>query len=92
MLLRTAAGKDPFLHVSYTESFFKTHGRTGKAKITGPRRSCGMEAIICDRTHPEMGSPETTIWVNPIVEFPGSRNSANSSTLLAQRSIGGPIA
>jgi hypothetical protein len=65
MLLRTPAGKIDFLHVSYTEwkskSSFKTYGRSGKAKITDPRGSYGMEALVCDRTRPEIDPPETAI-------------------------------
>jgi hypothetical protein len=75
------AGKIDFLHVSYTEwkskSSFKTYGRSGKAKITDPRESHGMEALVCDRTRPEIDRPETTIKENAIVEFPGSRIQQN---------------
>jgi predicted dehydrogenase len=69
LLLRTAADRTAFLHVSCTEwknmFSFEIYGTTGKVQIDGLGGSYGVERITFYKMLPEMGPPETTSW-----EFP----------------------
>jgi len=69
MLLRTASDKAAFLHVSCTEwkNLFslEIYGRQGKLQIDGLGGSYGVERLTFYKMLPEMGPPETTIWVYP---------------------------
>jgi predicted dehydrogenase len=69
LLLRTAARKTAFLHVSCTEwkNLFslEIYGRTAKLQIEGLGGSYGAEHLICHRMLPQMGPPETTQWDYP---------------------------
>jgi predicted dehydrogenase len=66
LLLRTAAGRTAFLHVSCTEwkNLFslELYGRNGKIDISGLGGSYGTERIAFYQMLPEMGPPETTVW------------------------------
>jgi predicted dehydrogenase len=70
MLLRTAADRTAFLHVSCTEwknTFsMEIYGRLGKIEIAGLGGSYGVERLIYYRMLPVMGPPETTIWEYPM--------------------------
>jgi predicted dehydrogenase len=72
MLLKTAAKKVAFLHVSCTEwknTFsFELYGRDGKLHIEGLGGSYGVERLAWYRMLPEMGPPETTIWEYPMAD------------------------
>ena len=74
LLLRTAAHRTPFLHVSCTEwknmFSFEIYGRDGKIQIDGLGGSYGPERLAFYRMLPQMGPPETTIW-----EYPGADTS-----------------
>jgi len=69
LLLRTAADRAAFLHVSCTEwknlFSFEIYGKTAKIQIDGLGGSYGVERITLYKMLPEMGPPETTAW-----EFP----------------------
>jgi len=76
LLLRTAADRTAFLHVSCTEwknmFSFEIYGKTAKIQIDGLGGSYGVERITLYQMLPEMGPPETTAW-----EFPrGDRSWA----------------
>jgi predicted dehydrogenase len=70
LLLRTAAGRVAWLHVSSTEwkNLFslEVFGRDGKLQVDGLGGSYGVEKLTFYRMRPEMGPPETTSW-----EYPG---------------------
>jgi len=74
LLLRTAAERTAFLHVSCTEwkNLFslEIYGRTGKLHAEGLGGSYGVERLTHYRMLPEMGPPETEAW-----DFPGSDES-----------------
>ena len=74
LLLRTAAGRTAFLHVSCTEwkNLFslEIYGRSGKLHAEGLGGSYGIERLTHYRMLPEMGPPETEAW-----EFPGADQS-----------------
>ena len=74
LLLRTAAGRTAFLHVSCTEwkNLFslEIYGRAGKLHAEGLGGSYGVEKLTHYRMLPEMGPPETRTW-----EFPGADES-----------------
>ena len=69
LLLRTAADRAAFLHVSCTEwknlFSFEIYGKTAKIQVDGLGGSYGVERITLYKMLPEMGPPETTAW-----EFP----------------------
>ena len=69
LLLRTAAERTAFLHVSCTEwkNLFslEIYGRDGKLHVEGLGGSYGVERLSFYRMLPEMGPPETTIWEYP---------------------------
>ena len=66
MLLKTAAEKVAFLHVSWTEwkNLFslEIYGRDGKLQIDGLGGSYGVEQLAHYKMLPQMGPPESTIW------------------------------
>jgi predicted dehydrogenase len=74
MLLRTAADRAAFLHVSCTEwkNLFslEIYGKRAKLQIDGVGGSYGVERLTFYQMLPEMGPPGTTSW-----EFPGSDRS-----------------
>jgi predicted dehydrogenase len=74
LLLRTAAGRVAWLHVSCTEwkNLFslEVFGRDGKLQVDGLGGSYGVERLTFYRMRPEMGPPETTSW-----EYPGEDTS-----------------
>ena len=74
LLLRTAAGRVAWLHVSCTEwkNLFslEVFGRDGKLQVDGLGGSYGVEKLTFYRMRPEMGPPETTSW-----EYPGEDGS-----------------
>jgi predicted dehydrogenase len=74
LLLRTAAARTAFLHVSCTEwkNLFslEIYGRQGKLHAEGLGGSYGVERLTHYRMLPEMGPPETETW-----EFPGADES-----------------
>ena len=82
LLLRTAAGRTAFLHVSCTEwkNLFslEIYGRKGKLHAEGLGGSYGVERLTYYRMLPEMGPPETEAW-----EFPG----ADESWILEMREL-----
>lgn len=69
MLLKTAAEKVAFLHVSWTEwkNLFslEIYGRDGKLQIDGLGGSYGVEQLVHYKMLPQMGPPESTIWQYP---------------------------
>lgn len=69
MLLKTAAEKVAFLHVSWTEwkNLFslEIYGRDGKLQIDGLGGSYGVEQLAHYKMLPQMGPPESTIWQYP---------------------------
>jgi predicted dehydrogenase len=74
MILRTAAERTAFLHVSCTEwkNLFslEIYGRQGKVQIDGLGGSYGVERATFYKMLPEMGPPDTTAW-----EFPRGDDS-----------------
>jgi predicted dehydrogenase len=72
LLLRTAAGRAAFLHVSCTEwknlFSFEIYGKVGKIDISGLGGSYGVERITFYKMLPEMGPPETTSWEFPMAD------------------------
>jgi predicted dehydrogenase len=69
MLLRTAADRAAFLHVSCTEwkNLFslEIYGKRAKLQVDGLGGSYGVERLTFYKMLPEMGPPETTSWEYP---------------------------
>lgn len=80
MILRTAAGKSAFLHVSCTEwkNLFslEVYGFRGKLQIEGLGGSYGTERLFHYAMLPELGPPDTTIWEYPREDDSWSRELA----------------
>ncbi len=77
LMLRTAAEKTAFLHVSCTEwknlFSFEIYGKNAKLAVDGLGGSYGPEKLTYYKMLPQMGVPETTVW-----DFPGGDASWES--------------